>query len=117
MKVLPSSIRERKRYIAFEILSEQDIDRQGLLKEIWSSAYSLFGDVGTSKLGLWLIKFDGKKGIVRCHRDRTEEVRALLAAIDVIYACPVGVVVLRTSGTVKGVKRALTHNNQKPPLD
>jgi len=111
MKILPSSMRERKRYIAFEILSEQDVDRQGLIKEIWSSAYSLFGDVGTSKLGLWLLKLDGNKGIVRCHRDRTEEVRAVLAAIDGIYANPVGVVVLRTSGTVKGVKRALTQGD------
>lgn len=107
MKILPSSMRERKRYIAFEILSELEIDRQGLIKEIWSSAYSLFGDVGTSKLGLWLVKLEGNVGIVRCHRDRTEEVRAVLAAIDCIHSNPVGVFVLRTSGTIKGIKRAL----------
>ncbi|MDY6965046.1 MAG: Rpp14/Pop5 family protein [Halobacteriota archaeon] len=113
MKILPSSIRERKRYIVFEILSEHEIDRRELIKEMWTSAYSLFGDVGTSKLGLWMLAFDGKRGIIRCSRNKTEEVRAVLAAIDGVYGRPIGATVLRICGTINGAKHFIKNDSNR----
>ena len=104
MKVLPSSIRKKKRYVLFEILYEGEIEKQQFIREMWRSAASLYGDAGVSKLDLWLTNFNGHQGIVRCVYDKTEEVRALLAAINSINDEPAGIRVLKSSGTINTLK-------------
>lgn len=103
MKNLPSSLRERKRYMAFEVLSAEKIDRSELINEIWSSASSLLGDVGANACNLWVLNFDGQRGIIRCAHDRTSMVRAALATINRVHGVRVGIHVLGTSGTVKKI--------------
>jgi ribonuclease P/MRP protein subunit POP5 len=107
MKVLPSSLRRRKRYIVFEVLCEVSIRMEELIKAIWGSSHSLYGDVGMSELDLRLITFDDKRAIIRCARDKIEETRAVLAAIDNVSGHPVGIYVLGISGTIKGAKKRL----------
>lgn len=106
MKTLPSSMREKKRYLLFEILCEGEIDRQQFIREMWRSASSLYGDAEVSRLDLWLTSFNGNKGIIRCAHDKTEEVRALLAAISSINGNQAGIRVLKTSGTINTLKES-----------
>lgn len=101
MKTLPT-LRGKKRYIAFEIASEQEINRQQLLNEILNSIVSLFGDAGRSEIALQLLSFDGKYGIIRCAREKTRETRAALACINSIRGARVSILVLGISGTIKG---------------
>ncbi len=103
MKNIPSSMRERKRYISFEVLSAEKIDRNELINEIWSSSSSLLGDVGASLCDLWVLDFDGRRGILRCAHDKTAMVRAALATINSVHGIRVGIRVLGTSGTVKSI--------------
>ena len=111
--LLPPSLRERKRYLVFEVISEREIDKRELLKEIWDSTYSLYGDVGASESKLWLIGYDKKKdggvdtgvGILRCAHDKVEEVRAALACIHTVKEARVGIRVVGISGTIKGATR------------
>jgi ribonuclease P/MRP protein subunit POP5 len=112
MLYLPPSLRERKRYLLFEVMSERELDKRELLKEIWDSMYSLYGDVGASESKLWLIDYhvrDGTNrnrsvGILRCAHDRVDAVRASLACIHTVNDARVGIRVIKTSGTIKGVK-------------
>ncbi len=101
MKTLPI-LREKKRYIAFEITSEQTITRQQLVNEILSSTRSLFGDVGRSEINPTLMSFDGRYGIIRCAREKTQEARAALACISNAQGIRVSILVLGISGTIKG---------------
>jgi ribonuclease P/MRP protein subunit POP5 len=113
--LLPPSLRERKRYLLFEVISKREIDKRELLKEIWDSTYSLYGDVGTSESRIWLIGYDQKKdadtgadvgvGILRCAHDKVEEVRAALACIHSVNEARVGIRVVGISGTIKGATR------------
>ena len=59
MKTLPT-LREKKRYIAFEINSEKLIYRQELVREISNSMISLFGDTGASQIRPALMSFEGR---------------------------------------------------------
>jgi ribonuclease P/MRP protein subunit POP5 len=113
--MLPS-LRERRRYLLFEVMSEREIDKRELMKEIWNSMYSLYGDVGASESKLWLIEYhtneqqnkkDAKSsvGILRCAHDKVEEVRASLACIHSVNDARVGIRVMRTSGSIKGASR------------
>ena len=57
--LLPPSLRGRRRYLVFELISEREIDKKSLLKEIWDSVYSLYGDAGASESRIWLMEYDG----------------------------------------------------------
>ncbi|MBN1761727.1 MAG: ribonuclease P [Methanomicrobia archaeon] len=113
--LLPS-LRERKRYLRFELMGEREIDKRELMKEIWDSIYSLYGDVGASESKLWLIEYhrveDRKEeesnlsvGVLRCAHNKVEAVRASLACIHTVNDARVGIRVIRTSGSIKGASR------------
>ncbi len=101
MKTLPT-LRDKKRYMAFEVTSGQEINRAELSKEIINSAGSLFGDSGCSGMNLGLLSYDGKYGIVRCAREKTEETRAALACITRVQRVRLSILVLGISGTIRG---------------
>ncbi|TRZ87526.1 MAG: ribonuclease P [Methanosarcinales archaeon] len=101
MKTLPV-LREKKRYIAFKIISENTINRRELTEELLDSMYSLFGDKGTSEINPALMSYDGGFGVLRCQKDRTSDTRAALACINRVGGGCVSIQVLGISGTVKG---------------
>lgn len=101
MKTMPT-LRDKKRYIAFEINSEKVITRQELVREISNSVISLFGDKGASEINPSLMSFEGRSGILRCNREKTNETRAALACINNIHGTLVSIHVLGISGSIKG---------------
>lgn len=112
MKILPT-MRDKKRYIAFEVVSEQPLKRWELQVEILNSAGSLFGDAGCSEMHLTLISYGGQYGIIRCAAGKTEETRAALACITDAAGGRASVIVLGISGTIK---RAMEKFIQKRPI-
>ena len=104
MKKLLPSLRKRKRYLLFEVLSARDINKEEMVKEIVSACHSLLGDSAAADAGLWLIDFDGKTGILRCTGDKVNDARAVLATINSVSGEPAGIRVLRTSGTISGTR-------------
>ncbi len=98
---------ERGRYIVFEIITElEEISKSDLLNSITRSLFSLHGELGASKTGIWLIEFDErkKKGIIRCSHKGLIELRTSLAVISQINKNPVIFHVLGISGTIKKAK-------------
>ncbi|RZN33692.1 MAG: ribonuclease P [Methanophagales archaeon ANME-1-THS] len=111
MRYVPPSLRERRRYLLFELMGEREIDKRALLKELGDSIHSLYGDVGASEIKLRLIRYHTRKegegvvGVLRCAHDRVEEVRASLACIHSITDARVSIRVIKTSGTIRGATR------------
>jgi len=107
-KILPPSLRGRKRYIAYHIISQEKILFQDLINTIWHSLLNLLGELGTSETDLWIIKdsYDENKqmGILRCSHTSVEQLRAALALIDRIGDIRVIVKVLGVSGSIKATK-------------
>ena len=101
MKTLPT-LREKKRYLALEVITERPITRSDLSEEIFNSLCSLFGDTGASEINAGLLSYEGKYGILRCERKKTTDTRAALACISRIRGFRVSILVLGISGTVKG---------------
>jgi ribonuclease P/MRP protein subunit POP5 len=104
MRTLPT-LRDKKRYIAFEIAIEQPVTRQELTREILNSTHSLFGDAGCSNINPSLLSFEGRCGILRCSREKTKEARAALACVNSIHGNKVSIFVLGISGTIKGTEK------------
>ena len=48
-KILPASLRQPKRYVVFEIVSEHPITYQDLVNAVWSSTLSFLGEALASE--------------------------------------------------------------------
>ncbi|MDG6243654.1 MAG: Rpp14/Pop5 family protein [Methanolobus sp.] len=105
MKVLPPTMRENKRYLAFELIAEGNISRDDLIREIFSASGSLLGDLGSSECNIWLFAFDNLKGIISCEREHVSQTRAALATISYVKGKRVSFHILGVSGTVLGATK------------
>jgi RNase P/RNase MRP subunit POP5 len=74
---------------------------------IWSAVLRLFGEVGASQAGLYLVRFDEKTriGVLRCSHLSLPVVRAAVASITRIGDAKAAVHVLRVAGTLKALSR------------
>lgn len=110
MKRLLPSLRAKKRYIAFELISEGPVSRSDVVREVMSSASSLLGDVNASECDIKVLGFEDWKGIIQCSHTKVKETRASLAALIRINGKRATLHILGTSGTVKGVTEKFLQN-------
>jgi len=107
-KPLPPSLRTQKRYLVFEIISENQIEYGNLITSIWDSAINFLGEILSSRAGIWIIQnlYDEKtqKGIIRCNHEFVEEVRTALSLIHVIGETKAIVKILGVTGTIKSAR-------------
>jgi ribonuclease P/MRP protein subunit POP5 len=103
MKILPSSLREKKRYLAFRIDFEGDepVDRKLFLDEVYYATQSLLGDQGGAEIGYRLMDFDGRRGVLRVTLAAVETARAALATVHTIKGQRATIVVSGVSGTIR----------------
>ena len=108
-ETLPSSLREKKRYVAFQILSEGEIDFGDLINALWSSILDLFGEVNTGEINFWLVKDawkkESKRGLIKCNHKHVSEVRLAMALINRIGDSQVSIRSLGVSGTMKSARK------------
>ncbi len=79
-KPLIPSLREKKRYVAYEVISDSDFDAKEVSAKIADSFKDLFGDKGLADAGLIFLddKFDKKtkRGLVRVSHDSLDDLRS-----------------------------------------
>ena len=56
-------------------------------------------------LGCWLIRFQATSGVIKCHYQETETMKALLRSLHSIGSSTVEITPEKTSGTIRGVTR------------
>lgn len=105
MRGLPPSLRSRKRYIAFRIIAEREVDEISLWKTLMDSMLSLFGECFAARGGVRLEYFDGQKGVIKCYREALEKVMVALTLIDRVGECRITPLTLGVSGTIKRCKK------------
>jgi len=97
----------RRRYLALEVDCEEPLDSGAVSEAIWNAVLRLFGEVGASQAGLYLVRFDEKTcyAVLRCSHKTLPMVRAAVASITRIGDARVAVHVLRVAGTLKALSR------------
>ncbi|BAA30588.1 ribonuclease P protein component 2 [Pyrococcus horikoshii] len=107
LKTLPPTLRDKNRYIAFEIISDGDFTKDEVKELIWKSSLEVLGETGTAIVKPWLIKFDPntKTGIVRCDREYVEYLRFALMLVSEFNGKRLIIRTLGVSGTIKRLKR------------
>jgi ribonuclease P/MRP protein subunit POP5 len=109
LKILPSSLREKKRYIKFKVFSEEPISYSDLEQAIWNTCLDFFGEFGTSQLSLHLIKnlWDDveQTGVLRCNHLSVPEVILALGLIQRLGDIRIRIKILKVSGTLRKLKQ------------
>ncbi|MBI3190533.1 ribonuclease P protein component 2 [archaeon] len=107
-KLLPPTMRPAKRYIAFEIISENPVQYSELVNTIWTSTMNFLGEFGSSELNMWFVHnlYDEKtqKGLIKCSHDSVEHVRVALSLIQIISESRVIVKIMGVTGTIKSAR-------------
>jgi RNase P/RNase MRP subunit POP5 len=91
----------RKRYIGFTIKQKDNIfDKNEIINEIRNQCTILF-DKNYRDLGLYLVRFNGEQGILRCKHTEKQNAIQLLNSMKKVSSKNVEIETLGTSGTIK----------------
>jgi ribonuclease P/MRP protein subunit POP5 len=85
-KFLPPTQREKNRYIAFEITSEQKYSRDEVVKAVWNAALRFLGEKGAGTASLWIMDWDAEaqKGIIKVNHKSVDDIKASLTLLSEI---------------------------------
>jgi RNase P/RNase MRP subunit POP5 len=100
---IPLSLREKKRYICFKLISSKPLNAGKVKKALDKTLLFLFGEVGLGRKGYSFIEFNSKtkKGIIRCKHTEEEEMKAGILFLKKIEDIDVIPVIESVSGTLK----------------
>ena len=82
-------------------------EKKELLNSIWNSIWRYFGMKEANKIGLWLLELDleNKCGILRCSHNTKDVIISALSFIKEINGIRVIISPIKTSGTIKAIRR------------
>ena len=109
LKTLLPTLKEKNRYIAFQVIPEidEEFTYSDLEAAIWNVTLDFLGEDGVAKTSMWLLKdtwnSDKKTGIIRCNNRSTEVVIASLGLIDRLGDNRICFKIIGVSGTIRGL--------------
>ena len=103
--VLPS-LREKKRYLAFEVVSKNKFSFTDIKSAIMQSCKDFLGQLGMAKAGIIVLgdKFENKRGLIKVNNKYVNELKASLALIKKPVVKSTGVSGMLTKAYNKYVK-------------
>lgn len=112
MKRLLPSLREKKRYLTFKIISESKFKVITALKEIKSEIISYFGQKGMADANIQILKetYDENKqaGVIKVGNKYVNQLKSALMFITNIEEKPVIIKSVITSGILNKAKNRIT---------
>ena len=111
LKILPPTLREKKRYIAFNLYTTKKIKKDDLINLLGSNLINLYGEIESSHINIWVINIKEiqnrdriqYKCLIKCQRGYEEKVLMSLDCISVHKSNPIVIHTLSTSGTIKSL--------------
>ncbi|MBR9691116.1 hypothetical protein GOV08_05535 [Candidatus Woesearchaeota archaeon] len=110
IKPLMPSLREKKRYLAFEIIADKEsFSYKHSADAINTEFIKLFGTHGMAQAGVLILKnqFENNKGIIRVSNKHLDKLRLALAMIKKINKKDVIVKSIIASGMIKKAKESI----------
>ena len=106
MKLL-ASLKQKKRYIVFEIVSDVNFEADGVRKAVNDALLSFIGQLGIAKTSPMFVKFENNKFIMKINHKFVDECISAIILIKKIKNQEVIVKSVITSGTLKKVSNYL----------
>lgn len=83
LKLMPS-LRERKRYLVYEVISKGKLNKNSIIIEINKELNAFIGTLGMAKAGVIMLEQKENKGILRINHDMVDEIKVGLMMIKKI---------------------------------
>jgi ribonuclease P/MRP protein subunit POP5 len=107
LKFLLPTLREKDRYIAFQVISEEPIAYSDLEAAVLNTLLDFYGEYGFAELSLWIIKnlYDpgSQIGVVRCNNKSVQKTIAGLGLVSRLGETRITIKISKVSGTIKGL--------------
>ena len=106
LKIIPSTARERKRYLLVKVEPADSIDRRELENAILNSCLQFLGELYVGKAGIIVMSdtYDGKKVIVKTGHKFVDETKSAISLIKTIGNKKVRLSTVKVSGSVSKLK-------------
>ena len=106
IKPLQPTLREKKRYIVYQIDSDSKLNMYDAQKDMLTQIHQLLGVFQSSKAGIMPIKFDdtSNKGILRVNHTAVDLIKSCFVMIKTIKKTPVCIHTIGVSGILKKAK-------------
>jgi len=106
MKPFPAVLKEKKRYVIFEIISEKRVKEDAVKKAFFREIKSFIGINGMADAAPTVVYFDekSKKGVLKVDNRALKQVEQALSLIREISFNKCFVHIIKTTGTVKKAK-------------
>lgn len=106
IKPLLPSLREKKRYLVYEVISETKIlDQKSIIDAILSCALQFLGDIGMAKAGMMFLceKYNAKnqRGLIKVNNKMLNSVIGALCFVKSVQGNPVIIKSVGVSGILK----------------
>lgn len=102
------SLKEKKRYIGFEVISNDKFKFEEIKKAIEKMIFKMFGEKGYAKAGIMFVDVNKQnKGIVKTNNKELTNTRAALTMINEINGKKAIVKCTNVSGILRKVKNLL----------
>ncbi|MFH1589314.1 MAG: Rpp14/Pop5 family protein [archaeon] len=102
LKPLLPTLKEKKRYVVYEVLCEEDL-KEDLSKEIVKKVTSILGVFDSAKAGVQSIEYDNKqhKGVLRVAVKQVDKLKMSLALINALNDKELTIRTIGASGILK----------------
>jgi ribonuclease P/MRP protein subunit POP5 len=98
--ILPS-LREKKRYIVYEAISDKKLNSNEIKQSIDDALLKFIGEFGYAKAGPLFVQTKNNKGIIRINNKYLNEIKTSLALIEKIKNKKVIIKTIGVSGILK----------------
>jgi ribonuclease P/MRP protein subunit POP5 len=103
MKIVKPALREKNRYVAFELLSDRKFSRDETVKAVWNSLLRFLGEIAVGAMGVWVMDWDmeRQRGILKARHTSIKDLRLGLSMLSHVGDCKASVHVMGVSGTLR----------------
>lgn len=106
MKAIPSTSKERKRYILISVDSDLKVEKNDLDKLVIQAGLQFLGELGMARANVQLVpdSWNGRTGIIRVGHTYVDEIKAALALVKEFNRHKITISSLKVSGSIEKVK-------------
>ena len=105
IKPLIPSLREKKRYLHYEVTSETTLTAEEVKQAVQEALQQFLGEYGCAQAGIHYIENTNKYGVLKTNVKQVNQVKTALALIKTIKNKSVMVKTTKVSGMINKVKR------------
>ena len=114
MKALQPTLKEKKRYINFELIPTRSYNAAGTLQALIDKLNDFLGVLESSRAGIMPVKYypSKKKGILRTNSEYVDDIKTGFTFIKTLNSTPIILRSTRVSGTLNNAKEDIGETHE-----